>query len=273
MSIKLIALDIDDTLVNSAGKLEGATIAAIQKAKDRGIKVVLTTGRPLKSTEKLLNQLKLNDANDQYVINYHGTLIQTTSGKMIASNPLNFDGVEKASNYIKDTPDIDFVAETNDEMFLTKPEMTWYAGFECSKNHYQVHFRTIEQMRRERDQHTFYKMMFIGAPKRLDQVQKNLPDWLLDDFKTARTEVCFFDMINKKVSKGWAVKTLSEKLGFSPDEVMAVGDGDSDIPMIKFAGTGVAMKNGTKDLLKATNLVTDDQNHAGVAKAIEKYAL
>lgn len=273
MNIKLIALDIDDTLLNSNGQLETATIQAVDKAKQKRVKVVLTTGRPLMSTTMLLERLGLANQSDQYVINYHGTLIQTTAGKLIASNPLRFADIKKAANYIQNADGVDFVAETNQDMFLTKPNMNWHTGFECFKNHYRVHFRTIAQMEAEQSQLTFYKMMFIAAPKTLDKVQENLPAWLLQAYKCARTETSFFDMINKKVNKGWAVKTLAEKLGFDQDEVMAVGDGDSDLPMIQYAGLGVAMKNGTLRLLKAANEITSDQNHAGVAKAIEKYVL
>lgn len=273
MSIKLIALDIDDTLLNSEAQLEEATIKAIEKAKQEGIKIVLTTGRPLMSTTKFLKQLGLANQSDQYVINYHGTLIQTTAGKLIASNPLTFADVKKTATYIQNATGVDFVAETNRDIFLTKANMNWHTGFECFKNHYRVHFRTLAQMESEQSHLTFYKMMFIAEPTILDKVQKNLPNWLLQGYKCARTETSFFDIINKKVNKGWAVKTLAEKLGFAPDEVMAVGDGDSDLPMIQYAGLGVAMKNGTPRLLKAANEITSDQNHAGVAKAIEKFVL
>lgn len=273
MSIKLIALDIDDTLLNSNGQLEAATIQAIERAKKNGIKVVLTTGRPLLSTTKFLERLGLANQADRYVINYHGTLIQTTTGKLIASHPLRFSDIKKVATYIKDATGVDFVAETNEDMFLTKTDMNWHTGFECFKNHYRIHFRSLAQLQAEQNHLTFYKMMFIAPPKILDEVQKNLPSWLLQDYKCARTETSFFDIINKKVNKGWAVKTLAEKLGLTQDEVMAVGDGDSDLPMIQYAGLGVAMKNGTPSLLKAANTITSDQNHAGVAKAIEKYVL
>ena len=273
MNIKLIALDIDETLLNDDHRILDETLRSIERAKKQDIKILLTTGRPLMSTKPLLQKLKLDNQNDQYVINYHGTEIQTTSGKLIAANPISFADVKRANDFIKDVPNVDFIVESNEALFMTKPDMTWYTGFEISKNHYQAHFRNIEQMEKENKQHTFYKMMFIADSETLDNLLKNLPNWVAKDYKALRTEDCFFDMINKKVNKGWAVKELAERLGIKQEEVMAVGDGDSDISMVEYAGCGVAMQNGTKALLKIADHVTEDNHHDGVGRAIEKYAL
>lgn len=273
MGIKLIALDIDATLLTADQKISDETLKAIKEVQDRGIKIVLTTGRPLMSTRPLLQKLKIDDQDEQYVINYHGTEIQTTSGKLIATNPISISDIRKASDFAQNIPKVDFVAETNKSLYFTKPDMNWYTGFEIAKNHYQAHFRSVEHLAKEENKHTFYKMMFIAEPDRLNDLLKNLPDWVENDFKAMRTETCFFDMINKKVSKGWAVKTLAESIGIKAEEVMAVGDGDSDVSMIEYAGCGVAMKNGTPAILKAADHVTADNNHDGVGKAIETYIL
>lgn len=116
--------------------------------------------------------------------------------------------------------------------------------------------------------------MFSAPKAKLDALEKVLPAWTKNDYRRIRTEDYFIDMINKVVNKGNAVKTLAAKLGFKPEEVMAIGDGNSDVPMVKFAGEGVAMKNGSDAVLAAADYVTaTDNNHLGLAKAIEKYAL
>lgn len=276
MSIRMIAIDVDGTLVDSNLKIQEGTKKAIKEARQKGIKVVVTTGRPLMSTQPLLAQLGLDSQDDQYVINYHGCEIQTTSGHLLADHHVTLADAKRAATYIENFPDIDFILQTNNEMYLTKPDINWFTAHEATKNLYETHYRPLDQLLKEaKEKHlVFYKMMFSAPKAKLDALEKVLPAWTRDDYKRIRTEDYFIDMINKAVNKGNAVKTLAAKLGFKPEEVMAVGDGDSDVPMIKFAGEGVAMKNGSDAVLAAADDVTlADNNHLGLAKAIEKYAL
>lgn len=276
MSIKMIAIDVDGTLVNSDLKIDPGTIKAIKAARQKGIKVVVTTGRPLMSTKPLLAQLGLADQDDQYVINYHGCEIQTTSGHLIADHHVSLADVKRTNDYIQHFPDINFILQTNSEMYLTKPDINWYTAHEATKNLYETHYRPIDQLLKEaKEKHlVFYKMMFAAPKAKLDPLEKQLPAWTREDYKQIRSESYFIDMINKVVNKGNAVKTLAHKLGFKPEEIMAIGDGNSDVPMVKFAGEGVAMKNGSDAVLAAADHVTaTDNNHLGLAKAIEKYAL
>lgn len=276
MSIKMMAIDVDGTLVDSNLKIQEGTKKAIKTARQKGIKAVITTGRPLLSTKPLLAQLGLDDQDDQYVINYHGSEIQTTSGRLIADHHVTLADVKKTGDYIQKFPDINFILQTNSEMYLTKPDINWYIAREATKNLYQTHYRSLGELLKEaKEKHlVFYKMMFSAPKAKLDALEKVLPAWTKNDYRRIRTEDYFIDMINKVVNKGNAVKTLAAKLGFKPEEVMAIGDGNSDVPMVKFAGEGVAMKNGSDAVLAAADYVTaTDNNHLGLAKAIEKYAL
>ena len=83
MDIKLIAIDIDGTLVNSKKELTEGVKLAIEKAKKQGIKVVICTGRPLPGALKLLAELGLDNDDNQYVVSFGGAVVQSTSGKVI----------------------------------------------------------------------------------------------------------------------------------------------------------------------------------------------
>ena len=80
-----------------------------------------------------------------------------------------------------------------------------------------------------------------------------------------------YEVLPKNNNKGTGLKKLAEKLGIKQEEVMAIGDGNNDIEMLKFAGVGVAMGNGTKMAKDAANYITDTNENNGVAKAIEKF--
>lgn len=90
-SIKIIAIDIDGTLVNDQQAINPATLMALQHVIASNIKVVLCTGRPPSGFQRYLDQLGINHAPDQYVICYNGALTQTTAGHIITSHQLALD--------------------------------------------------------------------------------------------------------------------------------------------------------------------------------------
>lgn len=90
MAIKLIAIDIDGTLLNEHNQLAKATITAISKARQTGIKVVLCTGRPLSGVQPYLDQLNISGA-DEYAITFNGAMAQNLDGKVIAHQTLTYD--------------------------------------------------------------------------------------------------------------------------------------------------------------------------------------
>lgn len=271
MSVKLIALDIDGTLLTSQNQVQEETIAAIKKAQKAGIKIVLTTGRPLISTEPYFKMFGLDGDPDQYMILYHGSIIRNGVGKKLVSNTITLDQVKKGNEVVQNIPGVDFIVQTADQMYLTKNDSNWYTAYESYKNHYPVHYRTIEQLAKE--DYNYYKMMFSGAKEKLDEIQAKLPEWTKTDVRTIRSELTYIDMLNKQSNKGWALKKLISILHVDPENIMAIGDGNTDIPMIEFAKYGIAMGNGVQALKDAAYAVTSDNNHAGVAEAIEKYCL
>lgn len=271
MAIKLIALDIDGTLLNTDRKVLPSSINAIQKARAQGIKIVLTTGRPLLSTKPILKKLDLDNQDDQYLIILHGSVISTTSGKILEDNHIPYKEVKKVNQFIKIYPDIDLMIQNQEQMYLTHPDLNWYTSLESFKNKLTIHFRTDKGLEDESRHTKFYKMMFSGSKNRIDKLQKQLPTWLRKHLKVLRSEYCYIDMVNNKVDKGWAITQLIKKLNISPLEIMAIGDGGSDISMIQLAKYGVAMGNATPNLKKIANIVTADNNHDGIAKVINKY--
>lgn len=271
MAIKLIALDIDGTLYNDARKILPSSLKAIAQAKARGVKIVITTGRPWRSTKPVLKELHLDHQKDQYVIILHGAIVATTAGKKIFDHPLPYATVAKVIHYGQKHPAIDLMTQNADGIFVTKRDLNGYTALESYKNMLPLHFRTEAEIKEQGQKTPFYKMMFSGYKEQIDALQKELPAWLTSDLKALRSEICYIDMVNKKVDKGWAISNLAQRLDIKQDEVMAAGDGNSDIPMVKYAGCGVAMGNGTPALKKVADYVTGTNNQDGLAQAIDKF--
>lgn len=94
-----------------------------------------------------------------------------------------------------------------------------------------------------------------------------------NDFFVVKTGAEYLEIFPNGVNKGTAVQRLAKHLKIKMNQVMAMGDMDNDIPMIKLAGMGVAMKNAEPEVIAVSDYVTDDCNNSGVGKAIEKFAL
>lgn len=91
--IKVIALDLDGTLLNSEKKISPRNLAAIRAAQEKGVKVVLTTGRPLKAMDFLLQEIGTAGLSDEYTITFNGGLVQKNTGEIIAKTVFSRDDV------------------------------------------------------------------------------------------------------------------------------------------------------------------------------------
>ncbi|KRL02394.1 sugar-phosphatase [Liquorilactobacillus capillatus] len=266
----MIALDIDDTLVNSEKKLTNSVKHAIKKAKAAEIKVVLCTGRPLSGVVSLLKELDLADLQDQYVVSFGGSLVQTTSGTVISATPLSYDSYLDLECLAR-KKQLHFHAISNDRIYTANRDIGEYTIHESSLVSLNVSYRTPDEMRGVK----IIKAMFIDQPEILEGALKDYTGFakLEDRVTFTRSTPYFYEANAKGISKASALQQLCQKLSLTADNVMAIGDGGNDLSMIKFAGLGVAMKNAIPELKKVAQAITADNNHSGVAAAIEKYVL
>lgn len=269
MGIKMIAIDLDGTLLNENHGLNTATIQAVKQAKVAGIKVVLCSGRPLSGVSQYFETLGLVDPGD-YVISYNGAMVQhADTGDVLVQHTLtakdfqdmaalaeelgvHIQALDEAKLY---TPNADISKYTVRESYLVKMPLFYRKAdtFDASKR--------------------FAKLMMIDEPGLLAEAKKNLPSECFDKYYIVNSEPFFLEIQNKAVNKGNAVKALADNLGYEMSEVMAVGDQANDIPMIKAAGIGVAMGNAAPEIIAAADVQTATNIEDGVAKAIVKYAL
>lgn len=269
MSLKLIAFDVDGTVITDRRKLLDSSVDAIKLAMTRGCKIIFVTGRPYVSTKPILQKLGLDNRDDEYLALFHGAILQTTSGKILSKRVFS----------MKDFKDLDLlatdqrvlmVAETPKYIYTTSPNLDLRTAWESYKNRLPIRVRPLGYLSGYKGELNMAKMLYISQTDHLTQVEKNLPSWVRNRFFVARSENYCVDISPKGVNKGWALKQLAERLDIKPSEVMAFGNADNDIPMIDYAGIGVAMKNSSPKLLNKANLITDSNNESGIANAIYK---
>ena len=268
MAIKLITIDIDDTLVNTAKQVTPRVKAALQEATAQGVKVVLTTGRPLPGVQEYLDELGLNHQDDQYAITYNGGVVQTTNGEELGGKELAYSDylrlreVDELGAYLQ--------VETIDAAYTSAKEINYWA----SRENFLIKMPLIIKPVDEMDPNDHYvKFMFIGDEADIDSWRDALPADVKEAYYIVKSTPQHLEFMHKDATKGSGLLTLAAKLGIDRSETMALGDQQNDVTMIEAAGLGVAMGNAVPEVKAVADVETTTQNADGVGVAVEKWVL
>ena len=267
---KLIALDIDGTLLNSKKEVTKEVFDAIQMAKKKGVKVVLSTGRPLPGVQSLLKELKLNN-EENYVVTFNGGLVQEISSQDVISNiEMSYEDFDIIYNELSKKHNVKIHINTPDSVVVPYKDAPKYSIHEANLNNIPVICMDESEINEDL---TFCKVMLIDEPEIIDNIITKIPKDFHDKYTIVRSAPFFLEFLNKKVNKGSGLQALCNKLNIDPCEVIAVGDEENDRHMIEFAGLGVAMGNARDSIKEIANYITDSNDNHGVAKVISEFIL
>lgn len=265
---KLIALDMDGTLLNTEKKITENTKKALKKAEEKGVKVVLASGRPLSGITKFLEELDLMKGDD-YALSFNGGIvINSKTEEIINSSLLKGSDLKYLYNISKELG-VNIHAFSVKEGLIT-PKMSQYTQHECDINGIEA---TIKDLNEVEDDEDIVKVMMIDPQEILDKAIEKLPKDLYDKYSVFKSAPFFLEFTNKEVDKGKGLKKLGEYLGIKQEEIIACGDAGNDLSMIKYAGLGVAMENATEDVKKAADYITLSNDNDGIAHVVEKFIL
>lgn len=265
---KLIALDMDGTLLKDDKTISKANFEAIKTAKKNGYKVVLATGRPAKGIEKYLKQLDLL-GDDDYAVAFNGAIVQKTkNGHVIAKNLMQYEDLQKIYDLsLKLKLNVHTLTTANE---CITPKINPYSKHEALMNDLTLIEKPFSAIDKNEN---IVKIMLVDSKENLDKAENLIPKEFHDKYTVVRSEDIFLEFLNKKVDKGFGISLLAENLGLSPDEIICVGDAGNDIAMVKYAGLGVAMGNAFPEVKKICNYVTKSNEEDGVAHVIHKFML
>lgn len=265
---KLIAIDMDGTLLTSDKKISPRTKQAIQSAKQQGVQVVLASGRPLNGMLDALNELGLNGEED-YVIHFNGTFVQkVVSGDILHQQIIDGRRAKEVANLAKQLG-LHCHAFSR-ELGLIATEANPYTDHEAEINKLDI---TIYDFNKLEDDHEIIKAMIVGEPALLTEGIGKIPTRYHDDYTIVQSAPFFLEFLNPLSNKGEGVKVIADHLNIPYEQTMCFGDAENDHHMIKFAGKGVAMANAMPKTKSIADYITDSNDDDGVAKAIEKFVL
>lgn len=270
MSIKLIAIDIDGTLLNSKGEILDSTKKVITATLNKGVRVVLCSGRPVDGLKEYLNELGIKGSGE-YVITLNGAIIRNADSDIIEENliPGSFYREMTAFGLANKIP---FNIVDSESRIITADHnidpMIYQQAYE---NHAPLYIRNPDEI--PKDNIRISKGCYVGDPLLLDQWEEKVKKQFGKALNVIRTDPSFLELLNKQVDKGSALKQLAEDLDLKKEQVMAIGDERNDLTMFDYASIAVCMGNGHEEAKKAANYVTSSNDEDGIKQAIEKFVL
>lgn len=266
MAIKLIAVDLDGTLLTSDHKISKETKEALQKAAKMGISIVPCSGRPFPGVKESLEELEL-EGDNQYAITFNGALVFNLEGEEIVKDVLNFSDftyfLQLAKKY-----QMPFHVELDDHFVTLNRVINIYLSQESWLTKMPIQVKDFDEVSED---FTFVKGMYTGSHQRIREFLEQI-EW--EDFKNynaSTSDPTLFELNSKTASKGNALKQLGKKLGLKEDEIMIFGDQSNDLSMFSVPGfKKVAMGNAIEKIKEKADFVTRTNDHDGIAYALEE---
>ena len=259
--IKMVATDIDGTILNRNFEFSPAVIECIKKLTSSGIKVVLVTGRMHIATARLAQKLELTTP----VVSYQGGLIKDFSGKTLYKKLLDSSRAKEIIKWGKEN-NVHINLYMDDILYVEKDDIAIKRYTDERYIPYKVcNFDDLEI----KNVNKILAIDFDNPEKVtgwVDYLQQKMPDLYI-----VKSTPYFCEVSNSEAKKSCAVEFLSKFFNIKKEEILAIGDQNNDLELLKSGGLSVAMGNGTNELKKCADYVTDSIDNDGFVKAMEKF--
>ncbi|HSA06332.1 MAG TPA: Cof-type HAD-IIB family hydrolase [Candidatus Gastranaerophilales bacterium] len=265
-NIKLIALDVDGTIMDKNYRISDRVKKAISAAVEKGIYVLIATGRMYSATVPIAAELALKTP----LIVYQGSLIKEfyNSDKTLLHHNIDKEIAYRIINDARQK-DVQINVYLDDKLYVENnfPILQEYA---IKRN------ISVYKLNRFEDVEDFFPTKILIMDSDADKTENLAREFkkkYSDELYITKSTDYFCEFVNKKCSKADGISFLAQKWNINQDEIMAIGDHENDIEMIEFAGLGVAMGNSHESVQKRADFITDTVDNDGAALAIEKFAL
>lgn len=261
MKTSALFFDIDGTLVSfNTHEIPQSTVRAIALAKEHGVGVYISTGRPL----QIITNLKQIEKYIDGYITTNGALC-IVEGKTVCCNPIPKEDVDAL---IADADRCDYavlvVGESGVRLYNPKPVFDEIFVRDLNVTNIDKSLDARELMRRE-------KILQLTPFFSQDHERKLMPQ--LPDCVSGRWHPAFTDITAREADKGKGLEAMAEYLGLDVSETMAFGDGGNDVAILRRAGIGIAMGNAGNEARSAADYITSSVDDDGVRNALKHFGV
>ena len=265
--IKLVAIDMDGTLLNSKKELLEETKQYFKDfhKKETDTLLVLCTGRPESGIRPYLKDLGYLEEN-HYIISQNGANIyESRTGKRVMDAFVDSKAIQKWIELGK-THGISVMGAGVDYYYCFDQEPTEWMEFDVKLVSGKLkRIPTKESLNTD-----FYKILLMGDEEQLNEFETFIPEEWRDEFYVVRSQKYLVEVLTKGVNKAFGLEKLAKELNIQSSEIAAIGDAANDIEMLKYAGLAIAMGNASEEVKAVSDIVTDTNENNGVIKAIDQ---
>ena len=267
MKYKLIAVDIDDTLLNTKKEIAPATKAALTQAQENGVRLVVASGRLPYGVRPFAQALDVF-RRAGYYMGFNGGAIMNSRDELIASTYLDSKYIEPVYEILRPA-NVTAMVHKGDIIFADN-KVNEYTHIESDV--IGLPLNVVDDLPAFIDW-DIHKFLIAGDPDELKVLEQTLIAALGGEVDVYLSAPWFLEVMPKSVNKGEGLKTICNDAGIDISEAIAFGDSYNDIFMIKAAGLGVAMGNAEDAVKEAADMVTADCDHDGIAKALKELGI
>jgi Cof subfamily protein (haloacid dehalogenase superfamily) len=272
--IRLIAIDIDGTLLDPHFQISLRNAAALRSAHEAGLEIMLATGRRHDYALPVAQELGF----PVWLISSNGALIRSSDGETFYADRLPRQSALKLLRHMDEfrgNAVLTFDRPGHDALILERMEELNQSISRWIENNSRF-IRYVSPLEEALAGEDPIQAMFCGRVARMQEAQaKLIQAEFLQEITILRTQydhrdLCILDILNRDCSKGHALRRWADHHGLHPSHIMAIGDNYNDLEMLEFAGLPVIMGNASEELRQNGWKVTASNAESGVAQALEE---
>lgn len=265
MKYRLIAMDLDGTLNNDEKKITPRTRDALMAAQAAGIRLALASARPSPGLYKERDALRMQEHRGVLMSYNGGRIVDAATGETLFETSMPMEAAREVLRALEKLP-VTPILDDGKQFYVTDRK-GYKVDYECRNNGMIcdevanladfLHFAPV-------------KILMSVDPAAIAGVQAQIAQLLPADLAVVQTAAFYLEVIPRAINKGQGILDICRALDMQPEEVVAFGDAENDIPMLRAAGVGVAMGNADPAVKAAADMVTLSNNEDGIAFALEK---
>ncbi|RQD69746.1 MAG: HAD family phosphatase [Tindallia sp. MSAO_Bac2] len=272
MKYKLLATDMDGTLLDDRKSLSNKNIMALKKAYENGMEVVLCTGRPFHTVEPYLNQIKL----PCWLITNNGAVIRNPQKDILYTHYISRNSLNQVLNILSEKPVLYFHGSAEEHTYIKsrwsrlgnlyrferKSKKNRFVSLRRAviESWFSSAYQVVDFRKFVEEGYQLTNLIVISSNmKQLECKRRQLKK--VPDIYVTRSGNDNMEILDRNATKGNALKKLAGDLGINREKIVAIGDHDNDLSMLKYAGTAIAVENATQSLKESADLVVCTNNN------------